>query len=66
MEKMMFLSLFIGLPIACGEWDGPFWVQVLLALSCFVPFGVLLLRERRKAHGKAAVAHRGTSTKKSA
>ena len=38
MEKLMFLSLFIGLPIACGEWDGPFWVQMMMALSCFLPF----------------------------
>lgn len=66
MNKLMFLSLFIGLPIACSEWDGPFWVQALVALSCFVPFGIVLLRERRKAYGKDSVAHRGVGQKKGA
>ena len=47
MEKMMFLSLFIGLPIACGEWDGPFWVQAVLALLMFVPFITVLHREMK-------------------
>lgn len=48
MEKMMFLSLFIGLPIACGEWDGPFWVQMMMALSCFLPFLRVYFREVHK------------------
>lgn len=64
--KFALFCLFFGLPIACGEWDGPFWVQALMALSCFVPFGIVLLRERRKAYGKDSIAHRGTGQKKGA
>ena len=35
MEKLMFLSLFIG----------PFWVQAVFALLMFVPFLTVLHRE---------------------
>ena len=67
MDKLMVICLFIGLPICCGEWNGPFWVQVLAALLMFVPFGIVYLRERRKMlYGKKAVAHRGLSQKKGA
>lgn len=43
--KFALFCLFIGLPICCGEWSGPFWAQMLLALLMFVPFLVVLRRE---------------------
>lgn len=43
--KFALFCLFIGLPIACGEWDGPFWVQAVFALLMFVPFLTALHRE---------------------
>ena len=45
--KFALFCLFIGLPIACGEWDGPFWVQ-MMALSCFLPFLRVYFREVHK------------------
>lgn len=46
--KFALFCLFIGLPIACGEWDGPFWVQMMMALSCFLPFLRVCFREVHK------------------
>lgn len=46
--KFALFCLFIGLPIACGEWDGPFWVQMMMALSCFLPFLRVYSREVHK------------------
>ena len=43
--KFALFCLFIGLPIACGEWGGPFWVQMMMALSCFLPFLRVYFRE---------------------
>lgn len=43
--KFALFCLFIGLPIACGEWDGPFWVQAVFVLLMFVPFLTVLHRE---------------------
>ena len=46
--KFALFCLFIGLPIACGEWDGSFWVQMMMALSCFLPFLRVYFREVHK------------------
>ena len=46
--KFALFCLFIWLPIACGEWDGPFWVQMMMALSCFLPFLRVYFREVHK------------------
>lgn len=62
--KFALFCLFIGLPICCGEWNGPFWAQAVAALSCFVPFGIVLLRERRRAYGKNSIPHCGAGQKK--
>ena len=46
--KFALFCLFIGLPIACGEWGGPFWVQMMMALSCFLPLLRVYFREVHK------------------
>ena len=49
MNKFAFICTFIGLPIMAGEWDGPFWVQVVLMIAMLLPLTVSVLRACRQA-----------------
>lgn len=51
MNKLIFFSLFFGLPIVCGEWDGPFWIQAMAALTLLVVAGLCMWIQYRKETG---------------
>ncbi len=49
MNKLTSLCTFIGLPIVCGEWDGPFWVQVVLMVAMLIPLCVSVAKGLKDA-----------------
>lgn len=49
MTKFALICTFIGLPIMAGEWDGPFWVQVVLMIATLLPMCVSVAKGLKDA-----------------